>query len=129
MMTAAESAASRQCAVPRWTTPRKLRSVSPPFSLLYGSAFSQRCTASGVRRRAMMRRSAAVRESRGGVMRSVRGSGSRFEVGNEVGRRPHVARADFYELAVGVDDGGAQVVDEDRRALAARHGGGRAVPA
>ena len=30
MITAAASAASRQCAVPVRTTPRKLRSVSPP---------------------------------------------------------------------------------------------------
>ena len=33
-MTAAEIAASRQCAVPRRTTPRNERSVSPPFSQL-----------------------------------------------------------------------------------------------
>jgi cytochrome oxidase Cu insertion factor (SCO1/SenC/PrrC family) len=30
----ADSAASRQCAVPVRSTPRKLRSVSPPFSAL-----------------------------------------------------------------------------------------------
>src|SRR5436189_4652562 len=71
----------------------------------------------------MTRRSAAVKGSRGGVIQSVRGSGSRFEVGNEVGRRPHVAREDFYELAVGIDDGGAQVVDENRGALGAWYGG------
>src|SRR5204862_7255574 len=122
MMTAAEGAASRQCAVPRSTTPRKLRSVSPPFSLLYGSALSQRWTARGERRRLIIRRSAAVKASRGGVAASVRGSGSRFEIGNEVGRRPHVAPANLHERAVGIDGRGAQVVSEHAWTFVARFG-------
>jgi hypothetical protein len=47
-MTAADSAASRQCAVPLRTTPGKTRSVSPFFSWLYGRSFSQSWTAAGV---------------------------------------------------------------------------------
>src|SRR6185503_17929116 len=109
---AAESAASRQCARPVRTTPRKLRSVSPPISVLYGRWFSQCCTAAGVRSRAITRRSAAVRSSAGGTAGSVRGSGSRGEVGNEFVGQPAVARVDGLEAAVGVDDGGAQVVSD-----------------
>src|SRR5688500_1657550 len=113
-MTAAESAASRQCAVPVLTTPRNDRRVSPRVSWLYGRSFSQPCTAAGVRRRAMTRRSAAVNGSRGGSAGSVRGSGYRFEVRNEIGRRPVIAGVDFHHPAFGVDDGGAQVVREVR---------------
>src|SRR5687768_1450904 len=111
-MTAAESAASRQCAVPWRTTPRNDLSVSPPFSWLYGRSFSQSWTAAGVRSRAITRRSAAVNGRRGGTTGSVRGSGRRFEVGNEIGRRPVVAGMDFHHPSFGVDDGGSEVVRE-----------------
>src|SRR5687768_1612457 len=113
-MTAAESAASRQCAVPWRTTPRNDRSVSPPFSWLYGRSFSQSWTAAGVRSRAITRRSAAVNGRRGGTAGSVRGSGRRFEVGNEIGRRPVVAGTDFHHPSIRVNDGGAEVVREVR---------------
>ena len=65
-----------------------------------------------MRSRAMSRRSAAVNGSRGGSTGSVRGSGRRFEVRNEIGRRPVVAGMDVHETAVGVDDGRAQVVGQ-----------------
>src|SRR5262245_40703170 len=100
--------------------PRKLRSVSPCGSLLYGSEFSQRCTASGVRRRSTIRRSADVKERCGGLAGSVRGSGSRFEVGNEIGWRPHIARANLDEPAVGVNHRGAQIVSENGGTFLAR---------
>ena len=48
-MTAAASAASRQCASPRRTTSRKLRSVAPHRSQLYGMRERKRCTCAGVR--------------------------------------------------------------------------------
>src|SRR5688572_25055863 len=111
-MTAAENAASRQWAVPVRTTPRNVRSVSPPFSTLYGSAFSHACTALGVRRRAISRRSAAVNGSAGGCAGSVPGSGSRFEVGNELRRRPVIAAVGRHQFSFGVDDGGAEVVGD-----------------
>src|SRR5678815_5303974 len=104
-MTVAESAASRQCAVPVRTTPRKDRSVSPFFSWLYGRSFSQACTAAGVRSVDTSRCSAAVNGSRGGSTGSVRGSGRRFEVRNEIGRRPVVAGMDVRQTAVDTDDG------------------------
>src|SRR5688500_12150672 len=111
-MTAAESAASRQCAVPAATTPRNDRSVSPRVSWLYGSAFSQCWTAAGVRKRATSRRSAGVNGRRGGSTASVRGSGDRFEVGNEVGWFPVVSRIGLHEPALGIDHHGPQVVRE-----------------
>src|SRR5688500_5814152 len=121
-MTAAESAASRQWAVPVRTTPRNVRSVSPPFSTLYGRALSHACTAFGVRRRAISRRSAAVNGLAGGSAGSARGSGSGFEVGNELRRRPVIAAVRRHQPAFGVDDGGAEIMsDVDRAARIALH--------
>src|SRR5688500_12766319 len=119
---AAASAASRQWAVPVRTTPRKLRSGPPPRSALYGSALSHRLTASGVRRRSMTRRSAVVNTSAGGTAGSVAGSRNRFEIGNEFGRRPGVARVHRDEPAVGGDDRRAQVVRDVDRALGCTFG-------
>src|SRR5688572_27931208 len=109
-MTAAESAASRQCAVPRRTTPRNDLSVSPPFSWLYGRLLSQSWTAAGVRRRAITRCSAAVNGSRGGTAGSYRGRWRRLEVGNEIGLRPDVAGVDSDHASIGVDNAGAYVL-------------------
>src|SRR5688572_9692785 len=113
-MTAAASAASRQCAVPVRTTPRNDRSVSPPSSWLYGRSFSQPWTADGVRRRAITRRSAAVNGRRGGSTASVRGRGDRCEVCNEVGRLPVVAGMNGHEAAIRIDDRGPQIVGQVR---------------
>src|SRR5688572_11495605 len=111
-MTAAESAASRQWAVPVRTTPRNVLSVSPFFSVLYGSAFSHACTAAGVRRRAITRRSATVNASGGGSAGSVRGSGGRGEVRDELRRRPVIPGVQRNEPPVGTDDGGNQIVGD-----------------
>src|SRR6187431_2365922 len=108
MITAAASAASRQCAVPWRTTPRKLRSVSPLVSALYGSAFSHRCTDTGVRSRSTSRRSVAVSGSGGGGTRSVRGSGGRGDLGKELRGCPVVAGGVLHQPAVGPDDGSPQ---------------------
>src|SRR5688500_15512084 len=116
-MTATDSAASRQWAVPVRTTRRNVRSVSPPFSTLYGRALSQACTAFGVRSLAISRRSAAVNGTAGGSAGSARGSGSRFEVGNELRRRPVIAAVHRHQPAFGVDDGGAEVMDDVDRAV------------
>ena len=59
-----------------------------------------------------MRRSAAVSASAGGAAGSVPGSGSLFEVGNEVGRAPEVSGLDLDDLAVRVDHRGAEVVNQ-----------------
>src|SRR6516165_6908641 len=100
-MTAAASAASMQCAVRCRTTPRKLRSVARPGggSLLYGSAFRNRCTAAGVRRRRMIRRSSAVNSANLGA-----------EIIEQFVRRPAVPRIDRDEPSVRIDDGGAEVM-------------------
>src|SRR5687767_2082259 len=121
-MTAADKAASRQCALPARTTPRNVRSVSPPFSVLYGRSLSHPWTAAGVRRRAINRRSFAVSGSAGGSTGSALGSGSRFEVGNEFGRRPHVAGFDGDETSVGINHCRAQVVHHHGAGIARLRG-------
>src|ERR1044072_1953107 len=62
-MTAATSAASRQCASPRRITSRKLRSVAPQGSRLYFIPVSRRCTRTGVRCASTTRHSFAVNSS------------------------------------------------------------------
>ena len=77
---------------------------------------ASRCTA---RRRAQPRDEPALaggERQRRRRARSVRGSGSRFEVGNEFRRRPLVAGVDLHEAALGIDDGGPQVVGDLDRA-------------
>src|SRR5439155_764831 len=66
-MVAADRAASRQWASFVRTIPRKVRSVSPRSSWLYGRDSSQRWTRSGVLAASMMRRSRDVNTDRGGA--------------------------------------------------------------
>src|SRR5687767_9672532 len=113
-ITAALSAASRQCALPSRTTPRKPRSVSPACSSLYGRSFRNRCTAAGVRSRSTIRHSFVVNAARGGASTAP----ARIpDLRDQRRWLPFAAAQHGHQPAVAVDHGGAQVVNQLGRLL------------